>query len=71
MADHSILKAGKQLKVPVVVKRHQSACRARYWASGKLAKRKIRNLGRHSLLFESEARAVWLATRTRYFGVLA
>ena len=43
--------------------------RARYWASGKLARRKIRNLVRHSgFATEAEATVYWRKVRTRYAG---
>jgi len=43
--------------------------RARYWASKKLSKRKIRNLVKHNG-FETEAKAnsYWRSVRTRYCG---
>ena len=43
--------------------------RKRYWSSGKLKRKKVRNLVRHNG-FETEAAALrhWLSVRTRYHG---
>lgn len=42
--------------------------RQRYWASGRLMKRKVKALMVHCGLTRAEAEAQWLATRTRRKG---
>ena len=64
MAQKSLQKS-KKTKRP-----DRRPARARYWRSGRLAERKIRNLLR-SGQFESlaDARAYWLSVRKRFYGV--
>jgi len=44
--------------------------RARYWISGRLARRKVRNLVAHNgFASEADARAYWTGVRKRFAGV--
>lgn len=40
--------------------------RARYWASGRLKARKVRNLVRHNGMEKKEAEVFWLSVRVRH-----
>lgn len=44
--------------------RNNRPSRTRYWASGRLMERKVRNLVRHCGYSYEEALALWLRTRT-------
>lgn len=46
-------------------KSKKSAARDRYWASGRLEKRKVRNLMKHCGLTEDEAKKRWKEQKAR------
>lgn len=70
MADHAIVKGGKQPKAVMVV-RGRGASRTRYWASGRLMRRKVTSLICCCGMTPLAAKEHWLSVRTRYYGGMA
>lgn len=67
VGDVTIKTAGKVAKGAPRSKRpgaNNTPARQRYWASGRLAERKIKNLMRHNGLTRAEASLLWHNTRT-------